>query len=59
LVFVVHNIDLYHSMSQTHDINTRRNFDLYHPHSNLMSYQKGLTVLVLSFLMACLYVLKI
>jgi hypothetical protein len=41
LVFVVNNIDLYHSISQTHDINTRRNFDLYHPHPNLISYQKG------------------
>jgi hypothetical protein len=41
LLFVANNIDLYHSISQIHDINTRRNFDLYHLHSNLISPQKG------------------
>lgn len=41
LLFVVNNIDLYPSIPQTYDINTRRNFNLYHPHSNLISYQKG------------------
>jgi hypothetical protein len=41
LLFVVNNIDLYHRISQAHDINTRHNFYLYHLHPNLISYQKG------------------
>jgi len=49
-LFVVDNLDLHHTLSQIHDINTRHNFDLYQPHSNLTSYQNGPSILVLSFL---------
>jgi hypothetical protein len=41
LLFVVNNMDLYHIVSQIHGINTRHNFDLYQPQSNLMTYQRG------------------
>jgi hypothetical protein len=39
LLFVVNNMDLYHTISQIHGISTRRNFDLYQPQSNLTTYQ--------------------
>jgi hypothetical protein len=37
---VVNNTELYYTISQIH-INMRHSFDLYQPHSNLISYQKG------------------
>jgi hypothetical protein len=36
----VNNNGLYHTTSQIHGVNTRRNFDLYRPQSNLTTYQK-------------------
>jgi hypothetical protein len=41
LTFVVNNKSLYHTTSQIHGVNTRRNFDLYCPQSNLTTYQRG------------------
>jgi hypothetical protein len=32
---------LYHMTSQIHGFNTRRNFDLYRPQTNLTVYQRG------------------
>jgi hypothetical protein len=32
---------LYHMTSQIHDFNTRHNFDLYRPQTNLTIYQRG------------------
>jgi hypothetical protein len=32
---------LYHTTSQIHGFNTRRNFDLYRPQTNLTIYQRG------------------
>jgi hypothetical protein len=42
LLFVVNNMDLYHTTSQIHGINTRHNSDLYQPQSHLRTYQTGL-----------------
>jgi hypothetical protein len=42
LIFVVNNVGLYHTTSQIHGFNTRRNFDLYCPQTNLTIYQRGL-----------------
>jgi hypothetical protein len=39
LLLVVNNMDFYHTISQIHGINTRHNFDLYQPQSNLTTYQ--------------------
>jgi hypothetical protein len=41
LLFTVNNGDLYHIVSHIHGINTRRNFDLFLPESNLTLHQKG------------------
>jgi hypothetical protein len=41
LTFIVNNKCSYHTTSQIHGVNTRRNFDLYRPQSNLTTYQKG------------------
>jgi hypothetical protein len=41
LLFTINNGDLYHTVSHIHDIQTRRNLDLFHPHSHLTLYQKG------------------
>jgi hypothetical protein len=41
LIFVVNNMGLYHTTSQIHGFNTRRNFDLYHPQTDLTIYQRG------------------
>jgi hypothetical protein len=40
LMFVANNMGLYHT-SQIHGLNTRRNFDLYRPQTNLTTYQRG------------------
>jgi hypothetical protein len=32
---------LYHTTSQIHGLNTRRNLDLYRPQTNLTIYQRG------------------
>jgi hypothetical protein len=37
----VNNKGLYHTTSQIHGVNTRRNFDLYRPQTNLTTYQRG------------------
>jgi hypothetical protein len=41
LIFVVNNVGFYHSTSQIHGINTRRNFDLYSLETNLIICQRG------------------
>ena len=41
LLFVVNNTELYNTVAQIRDINTRCTFVIYQPHSNLTSYQKG------------------
>jgi hypothetical protein len=41
LIFVVNNMGFYHSASQIHGFNTRRNFDLYRPQINLSICQRG------------------
>jgi hypothetical protein len=41
LIFVVNNMGLYHRSSQIHGLNMRRNFDLYHPQTNLTIYRRG------------------
>jgi hypothetical protein len=41
LLFTVSNGDLYHAVCHIRGTNTRRNFDLFLPQSNLTSYQKG------------------
>jgi hypothetical protein len=41
LIFVVNNMRFYHSTSQIHGFNTRRNFDLYRPQTNLSVSQTG------------------
>jgi hypothetical protein len=41
LLFIVNNGDVYHNVSLIHDIQTRRNLDLFQPHSHLTLYQKG------------------
>jgi hypothetical protein len=40
-MFVANNMDLYHTTSQIHGLNTRLNFDLYRPQTNLTTYQRG------------------
>jgi hypothetical protein len=41
LIFVVNNMGFYHSTSQIHGFNTRHNFDLYRPQTNLSVCQTG------------------
>jgi hypothetical protein len=41
LLILVNNMGLYHTTSQIHGFNTRRNFDLYRPQTNLTIYQRG------------------
>jgi hypothetical protein len=41
-IFVVNNMGFYHSTSQIHGFNTRRNFYLYRPHTNFSTSHKGL-----------------
>jgi hypothetical protein len=40
-MFVVNNMGLYHTTSQTHRLNIRRTFDLYRPQTNLTIHQRG------------------
>jgi hypothetical protein len=42
LTFVVNNMGLYHTTSQFHGFNTRRNFNLNHLQTNLTIYQRAL-----------------
>jgi hypothetical protein len=42
LMFVMNNMGLYHTISQIHGLNTRRNLDLHRPQTNLTIYQRGL-----------------
>jgi hypothetical protein len=41
LMFVVNNMDLYHTTSQILGLNTRHNLELYCPQTNLTIYQRG------------------
>jgi hypothetical protein len=41
LIFVVNSMESYHLTSQIHGFNTRRNFYLYCPQTNLTIYQRG------------------
>jgi hypothetical protein len=41
LMFIANNMGLSHMTSQIHGLNTRRNFDLYRPQTNLTTYQRG------------------
>jgi hypothetical protein len=34
-------MDLYHTISQIHGVNTRHNVDFYQPQSNLTTYYRG------------------
>jgi hypothetical protein len=40
-IVVVNNMRFYHSTSQIHGFNTRRNFYLHRPRTNLSIYQRG------------------
>ncbi|PNF32402.1 hypothetical protein B7P43_G10111 [Cryptotermes secundus] len=42
LMFVANNMHLYHTTSHINGLNTRRNFDLCCPQTNLTTYQRGL-----------------
>jgi hypothetical protein len=41
LIFAVNNLGFYHSTSQIHGFNTRRNFYLYRPQTNFSICQRG------------------
>jgi hypothetical protein len=41
LIFMVNNVGSYHPTSQIHGFNTRCNFDLYCPQTDLTIYQRG------------------
>jgi hypothetical protein len=41
LIFMANNIGSYHPTSQIRGFNTRRNFDLYCPQTNLTIFQRG------------------